>query len=77
MAGTALYERHLETLQRALTAIRERGYWSNYPEIPSGKIYGPTAAADGQAAYEAHLGKDFDLQGLPGVDGTVAGRQGS
>jgi phenylacetic acid degradation protein paaN len=75
MAATALYERHSDTLQRALTAIRERAYWSNYPEIPSGKIYGETAAKDGQAAYEAHLGSEFALPGQPGVDGTVGGER--
>jgi phenylacetic acid degradation protein paaN len=75
MAETALFERHSETLQRALTAIRDRAYWSNYPEIPSGKIYGETAGKDGQAAYEAHLGSAFQLDGMPGVDGTVGGER--
>ncbi|WP_341717856.1 phenylacetic acid degradation protein PaaN [Micromonospora sp. FIMYZ51] len=56
-----LYDRHAETLNRALTAITERGYWSAYPESPSPRVYGETAAADGKAAFEAYLGGDFPL----------------
>jgi len=33
MANPAdLFSRHQDTLRRALTAIRERTYWSAYPE---------------------------------------------
>ena len=46
------YARHAETLDRALTAIRERSYWSAYPESPSPRVYGETAAADGEAAFQ-------------------------
>ena len=56
-----LYARHADTLDRALTAITERGYWSAYPESPSPRVYGETAAADGKAAFEAYLGGDFPL----------------
>ncbi|HEX5741097.1 MAG TPA: aldehyde dehydrogenase family protein, partial [Pilimelia sp.] len=56
---------HAETLQRALTAITERAYWSHYPESPSPRVYGETAAADGQAAYEALLGAEFAVEGQP------------
>jgi phenylacetic acid degradation protein paaN len=66
-----LYDRHAETLNRALTAITERGYWSAYPESPSPRIYGETAAADGKAAFEAYLGGDFPLD-QPGDGQTVA-----
>lgn len=57
----SLFEHHLETLQGALKAIRERTYWSAYPEIPSGKIYGESAKQDGLAAFEARLNKPFKL----------------
>src|SRR5688572_17564795 len=67
----ALYPQHDETLQRALTAIRERSYWSAYPESPSPKIYGETAAADGEAAFRAYLGAEFPLD-QPATDGRVA-----
>ncbi|GGM13602.1 phenylacetic acid degradation oxidoreductase [Micromonospora yangpuensis] len=56
-----LYSRHADTLQRALTAITERAYWSAYPESPSPRVYGETAAADGHAAFEAYLDGDFPL----------------
>ena len=65
-----LFERHQKTLQGALAAIRARTYWSAYAEIPSGKIYGETAKADGQAAFEARLNKPFPLD-QPGTTGTV------
>lgn len=56
-----LYDRHAETLDRALTAISQRGYWSAYPESPSPRVYGETAADDGKAAFQAYLGRDFPL----------------
>ena len=74
-----LFARHQETLARALTATRERTYWSAYPE--SLKAYGPAgekgtastvSAADGKAAFDDYLGKPFPLE-QPGVDGEVAG----
>lgn len=52
---------HGETLDKALAAIAERGYWSPYPEMPSGKIYGETAKADGEAAFKATLDGRFEL----------------
>lgn len=66
-----LYARHADTLTRALTAITERGYWSAYPESPSPRVYGETAAADGKAAFEAYLGGDFPLD-QPGAGDRVA-----
>ncbi|HYT09303.1 MAG TPA: phenylacetic acid degradation protein PaaN, partial [Mycobacteriales bacterium] len=67
--GTAqqFVDRHRETLERALSAIRERGYWSAFPESPSPRVYGEGAAEAGKAAYEAHLGRRFEL----GQAGTV------
>ncbi|MGK5676757.1 phenylacetic acid degradation protein PaaN [Micromonospora sp. URMC 106] len=66
-----LYDRHADTLTRALTAITERGYWSAYPESPSPRVYGESAAADGKAAFEAYLGGDFPLD-QPGTGDRVA-----
>ncbi|MEV6812897.1 phenylacetic acid degradation protein PaaN [Micromonospora sp. NPDC051296] len=66
-----LHDRHAETLNRALTAITERGYWSAYPESPSPRVYGENAAADGKAAFEAYLGGDFPLD-QPGDGDLVA-----
>lgn len=62
MTEHPLYERHTDTLTRALTAIAERDFWSAYPESPSPRVYGETAAADGKAAFESYLGKPFPLE---------------
>jgi phenylacetic acid degradation protein paaN len=67
---TAFVDAHRETLDRALAAIGDRGHWSNYPESPSPRVYGEAAAAEGLAAYEAHLGRRFELN-QPGTVGWV------
>ncbi len=63
-----LFEKHRATLDGALNAIATRGYWSPFSEMPSPKVYGETAAADGKAAFESHLGQNFEL-GQPGQGG--------
>jgi phenylacetic acid degradation protein paaN len=70
-ASHELAAKHADLLQRALTAIAERGYWSAFPESPSPRIYGEDAAATGSAAFQALLGNDFPLD-QPGTDGWVA-----
>jgi phenylacetic acid degradation protein paaN len=54
-----LYDKHRATLDQALEAIGERSYWSPYPEHP--KAYGEDAPGEGEAAFEARLGKPFAL----------------
>ena len=66
-----LASRHERTLHEALEAIQTRGYFSAYPESPSPRVYGETAAADGEARYRAWLGADFPLD-TPGAEGRVA-----
>ncbi|MGH3383280.1 MAG: phenylacetic acid degradation protein PaaN [Nocardioidaceae bacterium] len=66
-----LESRHRPLLDQALEAIRSRAYFSAYPESPSPRVYGETAAPEGQAAFEALLGGEFPLQ-TPGADGVVA-----
>ncbi|WP_415647444.1 phenylacetic acid degradation protein PaaN [Stackebrandtia soli] len=56
-----LFSKHRETLDAALTAIASREYYSAYPESPSPRVYGETAADDGKAAFEALLGKTFEI----------------
>lgn len=71
----SFFETHRSTLEKAVEAIRSRAYFSAYPEVPSGKIYGETARADGQAAFQARLGTTVDFgQGGDG-EGTVGGEQ--
>ena len=64
------FEQHSELLNRALEAIHTRGYWSPFPESPSPRIYGETAADDGKKAFEALLDKPFHLD-LPGSTGQL------
>jgi phenylacetic acid degradation protein paaN len=66
-----LFSAHQETLDRALKAIAERSYWSAYPESPSPKVYGESAAADGAAAFQAYLGQQFPLD-QPGTTDWVS-----
>ncbi|HXZ06916.1 MAG TPA: phenylacetic acid degradation protein PaaN [Paraburkholderia sp.] len=56
-----LFTKHEDTLQKALAAIDTRGYWSPFAEMPSPKVYGETANADGEAAFKSHLNKTFEL----------------
>lgn len=58
---TDLFTRHRAILENALAASRTRGYWSPYPEVPSGKIYGESAKADAEAAFAALCGALFPL----------------
>lgn len=63
-----LIERHRETLDKALEAIRTREYWSPYPEHP--KAYGD--AETGKAAFDGLLHGRFELD-QPGTDGWTGG----
>ena len=56
-----LFAKHEDTLKNALDAIGSRGYWSPFPEMPSPKVYGETGNADGEAAFKAHLDREFSL----------------
>src|SRR5579875_1692828 len=56
-----LFTKHEAMLDKALAAIETRGYWSPFAEMPSPKVYGETANADGEAAFKALLGKTFEL----------------
>jgi len=69
-----LLEKHRATLDGALEAIRTRGYWAAYNEMPSPKTYGETAAEDGKRAFEAHLGQAFELD-QPGRTSWQGGEQ--
>ncbi|KVD25637.1 aldehyde dehydrogenase [Burkholderia ubonensis] len=56
-----LFTKHEDTLKHALAAIESRGYWSPFVEMPSPKVYGESANADGEAAFKSHLDKTFAL----------------
>ncbi len=71
MSVDMLLDRHRETLDQAAEALRRRAYFSAYPESPSPRVYGETAAKEGLDAYQARLGTQYDL-GTPGSQGWVA-----
>lgn len=52
---------HKATLDRALEAIASREYWTPFPEMPSPRVYGEEAAAQGLAAFEAVQNSDYPL----------------
>jgi len=64
------FTQHQDLLEQAVRAINTRGYWSPFPEIPSGKIYGENANDDGKAAFQGRLKKSFPLD-EPGITGQI------
>lgn len=72
-----LVEKHAAVLEQARSALAGRTYYSRYPESPSPRVYGETAAAEGLAAYEGLLGKRYaGLEGQP-TDGAFVGAEDS
>lgn len=76
MAPTAtthpFLDQHRQTLDAATQALRERSYYSRYPESPSPRVYGETAPQDGQDAHEAVLHRAFGaLSDQPTTGATV------
>lgn len=63
--------KHRDTLDQALAAMADRGYYSIYPESPSPRVYGESAAGEGKAAFEALLGSRFELD-QPGLRDYIA-----
>lgn len=51
------FEKHEQTLQKAIAANNSRGYYAQYPE--NAKVYGDEAAAAGLAAFQARFNTDF------------------
>jgi phenylacetic acid degradation protein paaN len=70
-SGSDYLARHRSSLDGALEAIGTRGYFSAYPESPSPRVYGETAASDGQAAFDGVRKSEFSVLS-PGAQGRVA-----
>ena len=64
----ALTARHAPTLESAIDAVNSRKSWSPFRDSPSAKFHSPGAPEAGKAAFEAHLGRPFDLD-QPGETG--------
>ncbi len=62
---SGFFQTHKATLDAALDVARSRDYWSAYPEVASGKIYGENAREDGEKAFKNMLGHTFELEDHP------------
>ncbi len=62
---------HKTTLEQAINANKTREFYAHWPEAPSGKIYGETANADGQAAFQSKLNHPFEGLVQNGANGSV------
>ncbi len=70
-----LLEKHADALSEGRAALAARSFFSRYPESPSPRVYGETAAADGLAAYEAHLGNRYASLADQPTDGSWVGSE--
>jgi phenylacetic acid degradation protein paaN len=66
---------HAGVLDEIRQALTTRSYYSRYPESPSPRVYGEGAAAEGLAAYEAHLGQTYAALSSQPTDGTLVGSE--
>jgi len=71
-----LCNQHRQTLDNAVTANQERTFHAHWPEPPSGKIYGETANADGEARFNAQLNNPFTRL-LQGASDSMVGEEAS
>jgi phenylacetic acid degradation protein paaN len=72
--SNSFFSTHQQLLKDAAEAIEKRTYWSAFPEVPSGKIYGETANEAGKAAFESRLHKPYSLT-LPAISGQTGTEQ--
>ncbi|MBB4285322.1 phenylacetic acid degradation protein PaaN [Roseospira goensis] len=75
MSAELFVAKHRDTLNTALEALTSRGYWSPYPEMPSPRVYGETAAADGETAFQGLQNRPFDLDQPGAGEGRVGGER--
>jgi len=70
-----LLDAHTGVLDEIRQALASRSWYSRYPESPSPRVYGETAAADGLAAHEAHLSRAYAALSSQPTDGTFVGSE--
>jgi phenylacetic acid degradation protein paaN len=70
-----LLDQHAGVLDEIRQALASRSWYSRYPESPSPRVYGESAAAEGLAAYEAHLRRPYAAELASGVTGTFVGSE--
>jgi phenylacetic acid degradation protein paaN len=66
-------DKHAGVLDEIRQALTARSWFSRYPESPSPRVYGESAAADGLAAHEAHLNKRYAAGLVSATDGRFVG----
>ncbi len=57
----SIFEKHKQTLHKALEEITNRGYWSPYFEIPSSKIYGQGVKEKANENFKTSLNNKFEI----------------
>jgi phenylacetic acid degradation protein paaN len=70
-----LLDAHAGVLDEIRQALASRSWYSRYPESPSPRVYGETAAADGLSAHEAHLDGAYAALSSQPTDGTFVGSE--
>ncbi len=70
-----LLDAHAGVLDEIRQALASRSWYSRYPESPSPRVYGETAAAEGLAAHEAHLNTAYAALSSQPTDGTFVGSE--
>lgn len=55
-----LFDKHKDTIHKAIDALHARTFFAHYPEHPAPAIYGETADEDGRNKFQATLGKKFE-----------------
>ena len=71
-AALELFEKHAASLRAAGQACRERSYFTLFPETPDRHRGGAAASAAGIAAFNAQLGRAFELD-QPGTLDRIGG----
>jgi phenylacetic acid degradation protein paaN len=66
-------DKHAGVLDEIRQALTARSWFSRYPESPSPRVYGESAAPDGLAAHEAHLNKRYAAGLVSATDGRFVG----
>src|SRR5829696_2799059 len=70
-----MLDAHAGVLDEIRQALASRSWYSRYPESPSPRVYGETAAADGLSAHEAHLQRAYAALSSQPTDGTFVGSE--
>lgn len=65
-----LFQRHRDRLDKAIDACEKRYSWTAFTESPSSKIHGKDIPAATRVAFDALLGKRFDID-MPATIGSV------